>query len=218
MEYNRTEEIRFQRIADYSFASHYIDIDGLRVHYLDEGNKDALPVLLLHGVPTWSYLYRHMIPFLANAGFRVIVPDLAGFGKSDKPKDATEKKVVERPPRVLVVDAYRELYISLKAQLRQFGPKIEILFATGPKEAEYIFNKKSDEIDLVVAGTCIVNNKGQTQIGTVPFVKKVRESSSVLMVAMSIIPEHRRSLIDAGCNFELEEKNNLYKWIIDYLG
>ncbi len=88
MEYNRTEEIRFQRIVDYPFASHYVDIDGLRVHYLDEGNKDSLPVLLLHGVPTWSYLYRHMIPFLANAGFRVIVPDLAGFGKSDKPKDA----------------------------------------------------------------------------------------------------------------------------------
>ena len=59
-------------------------IDGLRIHYLDEGPKDADPIFLLHGEPTWSYLYRKMIPVFTAAGHRVIVPDMVGFGKSDK--------------------------------------------------------------------------------------------------------------------------------------
>ncbi len=85
MEYYRVEESHFKNLYEYPFLSHYIDIEGLRVHYLDEGPEDSKPVLLLHGVPTWSYLYRHIIPVLSTSGFRVIVPDLIGFGKSDKP-------------------------------------------------------------------------------------------------------------------------------------
>ena len=81
----RTPEDRFNDLADYPFAPHYVDIDGLRMHYLDEGPADAEPVLMLHGEPSWSYLYRHMIRPVADAGLRVIVPDLIGFGKSDKP-------------------------------------------------------------------------------------------------------------------------------------
>ena len=86
----RTPEDRFATLIDYPFAPHYIDIDdttggALRVHYLDEGPRDAAPVLLMHGEPTWSYLYRHMIPVLTAAGHRVVAPDLVGFGKSDKP-------------------------------------------------------------------------------------------------------------------------------------
>lgn len=87
MDFVRTPEERFARLADYPFEPHYLNIDdnGMRMHYLDEGPADTHPVLMLHGEPSWSYLYRHMIPVVAAAGHRVIAPDLIGFGKSDKP-------------------------------------------------------------------------------------------------------------------------------------
>jgi haloalkane dehalogenase len=81
----RTPDARFVDLPGYDFAPHYVEIDRLRMHYVDEGPADADPVLLLHGEPSWSYLYRKMIPPIAAAGHRVIAPDLIGFGKSDKP-------------------------------------------------------------------------------------------------------------------------------------
>src|SRR5262245_28528891 len=81
----RTPADRFGSLPGYSYAPHYVDVDGLRVHYLDEGPRDAAPILCLHGEPSWSYLYRKMIPVLAAAGHRVVAPDLVGFGRSDKP-------------------------------------------------------------------------------------------------------------------------------------
>ena len=81
----RTPDSRFEDLPDYDFAPHYIEVDGIRMHYVDEGARDGEVVLLLHGEPSWSYLYRHMIPPLEDAGFRVVAPDLIGFGKSDKP-------------------------------------------------------------------------------------------------------------------------------------
>ncbi len=81
----RTPDDRFDNLPGYDFEPNYTEIDSLRVHYVDEGPADAAPVLLLHGEPSWSYLYRKMIPPLASAGHRVIAPDLIGFGKSDKP-------------------------------------------------------------------------------------------------------------------------------------
>jgi haloalkane dehalogenase len=81
----RTPDDRFEDLPDYNFESHYAKVDGLRMHYLDEGSQDGETVLLLHGEPSWSYLYRHMIPPLVEAGLRVVAPDLIGFGKSDKP-------------------------------------------------------------------------------------------------------------------------------------
>ena len=88
----RTPDVRFAGLQSYPFAPHYVDdlptLPGLRMHYVDEGRQDAAKVFLcLHGQPTWSYLYRRMIPVFAAAGHRVIAPDLAGFGKSDKPAD-----------------------------------------------------------------------------------------------------------------------------------
>jgi haloalkane dehalogenase len=85
MEALRTPDDRFAALPGYSFAPHYLDAGGLRVHYLDEGPRDAAPLLLLHGEPSWSYLYRKMIPILVSAGHRVVAPDLVGFGRSDKP-------------------------------------------------------------------------------------------------------------------------------------
>jgi haloalkane dehalogenase len=81
----RTPEDRFTDLKDYPFSPNYMQIGEYRVHYLDEGPDNAAPVLLIHGEPTWSYLFREMIPVLTAAGHRVIAPDLIGFGKSDKP-------------------------------------------------------------------------------------------------------------------------------------
>lgn len=81
----RTPDARFERLLDYPFQPHYTDVGGLRMHYVDEGPSTSDPILMLHGEPSWSYLYRHMIPVCAAAGHRVIAPDLIGFGKSDKP-------------------------------------------------------------------------------------------------------------------------------------
>ena len=86
----RTPDDRFSGLPGWDFVPRYVEVDdgeggSLRVHYVDEGPADAAPVLLLHGEPSWGYLYRHMIPVLAAAGHRCIVPDLVGFGRSDKP-------------------------------------------------------------------------------------------------------------------------------------
>jgi haloalkane dehalogenase len=88
----RTPDERFDNLPGYAFAPHYLDVPGggdgrLRIHYVDEGPKEAEPVLLLHGEPSWSYLYRKMIPIIVQAGFRAVAPDLVGFGRSDKPAD-----------------------------------------------------------------------------------------------------------------------------------
>ncbi len=80
-----TPEERFQNLPDYPFEPHYVEIaDGLRMHYVDQGPRDSEPILMLHGEPSWSYLYRFMIPPCAEQR-RVIAPDLIGFGKSSKP-------------------------------------------------------------------------------------------------------------------------------------
>jgi haloalkane dehalogenase len=82
----RTPDDRFEGLPDWPFAPRYVEVDGLRLHAVDEGPREAPEtVLLLHGEPTWSYLYRSMIPVLAAAGLRVVAPDLVGFGRSDKP-------------------------------------------------------------------------------------------------------------------------------------
>ena len=81
----RTPDECFADLVDYPFAPNYVEIDGMRMHYVDEGDPDGEVIWLLHGQPDWSYLYRRMIPVLADAGFRVIANDHFGCGKSDKP-------------------------------------------------------------------------------------------------------------------------------------
>lgn len=81
----RTPEQRFAHLPDFPYAPRYVELGGLRIAYIDEGPREAPTVLLMHGEPTWSYLYRKMIPVLLAAGYRVVAPDLVGFGRSDKP-------------------------------------------------------------------------------------------------------------------------------------
>lgn len=93
MEILRTPDSCFENLKDYAFAPHYCEVGAgkaLRIHYIDEGPRDAAPVLLLHGEPSWSYLYRKIVPALAAKGHRVVAPDLVGFGRSDKPSEQTD--------------------------------------------------------------------------------------------------------------------------------
>ena len=86
----RTPDERFADLPDFGYPPRYADIDGLRVAYVETGPADGEPVLLLHGEPSWSFLYRKVMPVLADAGLRVIAADLAGFGRSDKPADVAD--------------------------------------------------------------------------------------------------------------------------------
>lgn len=91
----RTPDERFADLPDYDFAPHYAEVDDLdggtlRMHYLDEGPRDAPVILLMHGEPSWCFLYRTMIPVLVAQGLRCVAPDLVGFGRSDKPTERTD--------------------------------------------------------------------------------------------------------------------------------
>lgn len=95
MDVLRTPDSRFENLEGYPFAPHYVDVTAsdtpsLRMHYVDEGQPTGSPIVLLHGEPTWSYLYRTMVPPLSGAGHRVLAPDLIGFGKSDKPTNRAD--------------------------------------------------------------------------------------------------------------------------------
>lgn len=95
MDYLRTDDHRFKNLPAYDFAPNYVTVDDtegaqLRMHYIDEGRREGPVVLCLHGEPTWCFLYRKMIKVFVEAGFRVIAPDLIGFGRSDKPTRRTD--------------------------------------------------------------------------------------------------------------------------------
>lgn len=112
MDFLNTPEACFGQIKDFNYAAHFIQVDDtegglLKLHYIDEGPKDAEVVLMLHGEPSWSYLYRKMIPPVINAGYRVIAPDLIGFGKSDKPTKRSDYTYQRH------LDWIRELIIQL---------------------------------------------------------------------------------------------------------
>jgi haloalkane dehalogenase len=91
----RTPDERFTALVDFPFDPHYVEWQGMRVHHIDEGDQTAPVVLLVHGEPTWSYLYRGWVEPLVTHGYRVIAPDFAGFGRSDKPVD-DDWYVIER--------------------------------------------------------------------------------------------------------------------------
>ncbi|MBO6655270.1 MAG: alpha/beta fold hydrolase [Pseudomonadales bacterium] len=86
-EFVRTPDSRFENLVDFPYQPNYVEVDGLRMQYIDEGPRDGAVVLLLHGQPDWSYLYRKMIPIITAAGYRTIAPDMIGMGRSDKPTD-----------------------------------------------------------------------------------------------------------------------------------
>jgi haloalkane dehalogenase len=84
LEIVRTPDDRFASLPDFPYLPHYVELPELRIHYVEAGPPGADPVVLMHGEPSWSFLYRKLIPIIAGAGYRVIAPDLVGFGRSDK--------------------------------------------------------------------------------------------------------------------------------------
>lgn len=191
MEVLRTPDDRFVNLPGFDFEPHYADIpdqDGgsLRVHYVDEGPTGGQPVLLLHGEPSWSYLYRHMVPVLAGAGFRAIAPDLVGFGRSDKPTPRTEYSFARHVEwmRSLLFDALDLSDATLVGQdwggligLRLVGEHPDrfarvvaanTFLPTGdrpPGEAFLAWLKFSQEVDVFPTGT-IVNSGCTTELSS----------------------------------------------------
>jgi haloalkane dehalogenase len=118
MRFLRTPDDLFSDLPGFPFAPHFVPLsDGLRMHHVDEGPRDGKAVLLLHGQPTWSYLYRKVIPVLVGHGYRVIAPDLIGFGRSDKPIRRTDHSVQAHTSWLLeLLDALWLTDITLVAQ------------------------------------------------------------------------------------------------------
>ena len=109
VEFVRTPDSCFENLPDFPYEAHYVEIDGLRQAYVDEGPADGEVVLLLHGQPSWSYLYRDMIPVFADAGYRVIAMDHLGMGRSDKPVDIEAYSYLGHNERLQTFIEEREL-------------------------------------------------------------------------------------------------------------
>lgn len=146
----RTPEIAFANLPDYPFESHYMEVNGLRMHYLDEGKKESKVLFLFHGQPSWSYLYRHMIPIFVRAGYRVIAPDLIGFGKSDKPTN-------------LAAHSYQAHVDWMSIFVEKLGIKNAAAFMQdwGGMIGLRVLARKPDWLSrLVVANTAMAETKG----------------------------------------------------------
>jgi pimeloyl-ACP methyl ester carboxylesterase len=133
----RTPDDRFRDLPGFRFEPHYTEVDdgegaALRIHHIDEGPPDGEIVLCMHGQPTWSYLYRHMIPVLTAAGLRVLAPDLVGFGRSEQAHPARGLQL--RPARRL---AQRMAAAERGRRSDAHGPRLERLdrLAHGSRES-----------------------------------------------------------------------------------
>jgi haloalkane dehalogenase len=113
----RTPDSRFENLPEWPYAAKYVEIDGLRQAYVDEGSADADPILLLHGQPSWSYLHRKMIPVLVKAGHRVIAMDHLGLGRSDKPIEVSSYSYLGHVERLnQFIQALKLQHITLFVQ------------------------------------------------------------------------------------------------------
>lgn len=168
----RTPDARFEKLPGYDFEPNYVEFGNIRMHYVDEGPKDGVPVVMLHGEPTWSYLYRNIVPVVVAAGHRAIVPDLIGFGKSDKPPsevDHTYKRHV-----TWVLGLIQRLGLQdIVLVIHDWGGPIGLRLAAENPELVRL---------IVVTNTFLPVNEGPT-IGDVPaFVRATVESGPVSAV------------------------------------
>ena len=145
----RTPDERFQGLAGYDFAPHYAEIDGLRLHYVDEGPREGTPIVCFHGEPTWAYLYRKMLPPLVTAGHRVICPDYAGFGRSDKPTDRGWYSY----------DGHVELMTTLLDRLQLRGATVVVQDWGGPIGLRWAVEQEERVERLVVLNTGIFTGR-----------------------------------------------------------
>jgi haloalkane dehalogenase len=201
MEVLRTPDTRFDGLDGYAFAPHYATItadDGkaLRLHYLDEGPRDAAPILLLHGEPSWSYLYRKFVGPLVASGHRVVAPDLIGFGRSDKPaarSDYTYERHVDWMAQWLTGVDLRD--ITLFCQ--DWGGLIGLPIGTGLSEGFNAWLKFSQEVPQFPVGN-IVNGGTQRDLTPAeiaaydaPFPdESYKEGARQFPLLVPITPEH----------------------------
>lgn len=128
---------------EYPFKENYLEVDGVRLHYVDEG--EGPPILMVHGQPTWSYLYRKMIPLLVSAGYRCVVPDLMGYGLSDKPTD--ESTYTLRRHVELITGLIEKLNLEAITTVGQdWG---------GPISLPYAIDHQSNVRSLVILNTLV---------------------------------------------------------------
>ena len=139
----RTPDDRFENLPGYDFAPHYAEVDGLRLHYLDVGPPEGNAIVCFHGEPTWAYLYRKMIPLLVADGYRVIVPDYAGFGRSDKPTDR----------RWYTYDRHVDLVTSVLDRLSLRAPTVVVQDWGGPIGLRWAVEHADDVAALAVFNT-----------------------------------------------------------------
>ena len=145
----RTPDERFEGLPGYDFAPHYAEIDGLRLHYVDEGARGGTPIVCFHGEPTWAYLYRKMLPPLVAAGHRVICPDYAGFGRSDKPTDRGWYSY----------DGHVELMTALLDRLELRGATVVVQDWGGPIGLRWAVEQEERVERLVVLNTGIFTGR-----------------------------------------------------------
>jgi len=145
----RTPDERFEGLPGYDFAPHYAEIDGLRLHYVDEGPREGTPIVCFHGEPTWAYLYRKMLPPLVAAGHRVICPDYAGFGRSDKPTDRGWYSY----------DGHVELMTALLDRLELRGATVVVQDWGGPIGLRWAVEQEERVERLVVLNTGIFTGR-----------------------------------------------------------
>ena len=141
MDVFRTPDERFEGLPGYPFEPHYAEVDGLRLHYLDEGS--GAPVVCFHGEPTWSYLYRKMLPPLVEGGHRVVCPDYAGFGRSDKPTDRGW----------YTYDRHVELMTALLAEIDARGATVVVQDWGGPVGLRWAVENADRVERLVILNT-----------------------------------------------------------------
>lgn len=168
IEFVTTPEERFENLKDYPFQANYMKLSGgVKIHYVDEGKQNRKTIFLLHGQPSWSYLYRHMIPQLVAAGYRVVAPDLIGFGKSDKPIHAEDISFTNQV--VWMSEFVNQLGITHAAAFMQdWGGMIGLrVLARNPKWLK----------SLIVANTALAEFKGIAKY-LVPFMIKRTVNSS----------------------------------------
>jgi haloalkane dehalogenase len=147
---HRTPDAAFADLPDFPFTPNYIEVDGMRMHYVDEGRDNMKTIFLLHGQPSWSYLYRHMIPEFVAAGYRVIAPDLIGFGRSDKPASSDTHH-------------YQAHVDWMTSFVQQLGIKNAAVFMQdwgGMIGLRVLANNPDWASHLVVANTALGNAKG----------------------------------------------------------
>ena len=145
----RTPDSRFEQLPGYDFAPHYLELNGLRMHYLDEGPREGSPVVCFHGEPTWAYLYRKMLPPLVAAGHRVIVPDYAGFGRSDKPTDR----------RWYTFDRHSELIAKMLGALELHNATVVVQDWGGPIGLRWAVENAARVDALMILNTGVFNGR-----------------------------------------------------------